>query len=360
MSSQSASAYVGRFAPSPTGPLHQGSLTCALASFLDARHQRGKWLLRVEDIDPPREQPGASGRILRSLAAHGLRWDGAVSWQSRRFDAHRAAVERLLERGEAFRCDCSRARLAPLGGVYDGRCRERRLPATRASAVRLRVEAGDQVAFDDRIQRRLGQDAAAEIGDFVIWRRDGLPAYQLAVVLDDAEQGVTDILRGADLYSSTPRQIILQRRLGLPTPRYAHVPVLVNSAGRKLGKRTRAPAVDDGRALENLELALRLLGQPATDCPRIDGLLERAASQWRPERIRRAMGIPAGGSARRRARRPPAPSTVPDCAPRRHGRGRWPERRQRGRAATSGPTSARPSPNRARHGNQPRAGNLGR
>ena len=290
-SDQPDPGYAGRFAPSPTGPLHLGALICALASFLDARHQGGRWLLRMEDLDPPRQPAGASQAILDSLREHGLNWDGPVLWQSDRHAAYAAVVERLLAQGKAFRCDCSRQMLAASGGIYSGRCRDRKLSAASGHAVRLRINDTAWLCIEDTIQPPLSQTLATSTGDFVIRRRDGLYAYQLAVVLDDAEQQITHVVRGSDLYDSTPRQVYLQGLLKLPTPVYSHIPVLCNSEGQKLSKQTHAPALDNADALSNLRLALKFLNQPAPAGRRVDALLQAAARDWRPERIARRMSI---------------------------------------------------------------------
>ncbi len=277
------SGYRGRFAPSPTGPLHFGSLVAAVGSYLDARCQSGEWLLRMEDVDTPRNVPGAADDILRTLALFGFEGDGPVLWQSRRFDAYEAALERLRLAGLAYPCACSRKEIADSatrrasdGGLaYPGTCRGGLPPGRAARAWRLRVEA-EETVFVDRLQGRQAQRLDRDVGDFVLRRADGLFAYQLAVVVDDAWQGVTDIVRGADLLASTPRQIWLQACLGYARPRYAHLPVAANAAGEKLSKQTRAPALDSGRAAAELVRALRFLGQPAPA-----GLaLSRPAEVW--------------------------------------------------------------------------------
>jgi glutamyl-Q tRNA(Asp) synthetase len=253
-----ASTYRGRFAPSPTGPLHLGSLLAALGSWLLARHAGGQWLVRVEDLDPPREVAGASAAQLRTLAAFGLESDGPVWWQSRRGGAYQAALERLLASGDAFRCHCSRSDLAVDAGIH------RRCGATAQRtdpAIRFRVPPFATLAFDDAIQGRISQDISAEVGDFVLRRADGWWAYQLAVVVDDAAQGITDVVRGADLLDSTPRQVLLQRALGLPTPRYAHLPLVVDGEDRKLSKSLAALPVDPDDPLPALRAAWRALGQ---------------------------------------------------------------------------------------------------
>jgi glutamyl-Q tRNA(Asp) synthetase len=285
------SDYIGRFAPSPTGPLHFGSLLSALASFLDARAHRGRWLLRIEDIDPPREQPGAAAAIPAALRAHGLHWDGEILYQSERAEIYRRALQRLEAAGLAFFCTCSRTALAE-HHVYPGSCRARRQPPAEPQALRLLVDAAAVVDFDDLIQGRCRQDLAHEVGDFVIFRKDGLPAYQLAVVVDDAAQGVTHVVRGSDLLDSTPRQIYLQRCLQLPTPAYAHIPVITNHAGQKLSKQTFAAALDARRAVDNLLAALAFLQQPpppAGQCHAVDAVLDWAITHWQPAAIPRCL-----------------------------------------------------------------------
>lgn len=287
--------YVGRFAPSPTGPLHFGSLVAALASWLDARAARGRWLVRIEDLDAPRQQPGASDVILRTLDRLGLAWDGPVVHQSLRGPLYAAALEKL--RPHTYWCGCTRREIADssLGlaadgaQIYPGTCRKG-LPQGKAVRA-LRLRTGTQViAFDDRAQGPQSQVLETEAGDFVLYRADGQFAYQLAVVVDDAEQGVTDVVRGADLLDSTARQIYLQRLLGLPTPRYLHVPVVLSSSGEKLSKQTGARPVDPARREQVIREALQFLGQPAT----VD--LAQAIAAWDASRIprRRAIARAAG------------------------------------------------------------------
>ena len=276
--------YRGRFAPSPTGPLHFGSLVAAVASFLDARAADGEWRLRIEDVDTPRTVPGAADDILRTLESLGLHWDGEVAWQSRRRDRYEEALSALRARGLVYRCRCSRREIADSalrgieGVVYPGTCRALALASDVAGADRFRVP-GEPVAFEDRLRGRLVQDLARDIGDFVVKRRDGLHAYQLAVVVDDADAGITDVVRGADLLWSTPRQVVLQRALGYPTPRYLHVPVVTNAQGEKLSKQTLAPPIRAGD-IGALREALRFLRQPpaAGDDPR--EILDAAAKSW--------------------------------------------------------------------------------
>ena len=276
--------YVGRFAPSPTGPLHFGSLVAALASWCDARAAGGTWLVRMEDLDRPREMPGAAAEILRALRAFGLEWDGEVMVQSARDAAYRAALARLG--ALVYPCGCTRreiadsAMTAPDGAhVYPGTCREGLAPGRTARAMRIRVDDA-RVAFDDAVQGRIEQDLARDVGDFVLMRADGVFAYQLAVVVDDAEQGVTHVVRGADLLDSTPRQIFLQRALGVAEPRYLHVPVATNAAGEKLSKQTLAAPVDAADPLPALRSALAFLGQPVPDAGRVDAMLGAAAERW--------------------------------------------------------------------------------
>lgn len=258
--------YRGRFAPSPTGPLHFGSLVAAVGSFLEARAHGGQWLVRIEDLDTPRTAPGAADNLLRTLDALGMHHDGAVLYQSKRSDAYRAALDRLRARGLVYGCACSRREIADSaligveGPVYPGTCRRGLPPDTPARAWRMDTRAAS-VTFDDAIQGHYRQDIERDIGDFVLFRADGLFAYQLAVVVDDAEQGITHVVRGADLLGSTPRQIYLQRQLAYPTPHYAHLPVAVNDRGEKLSKQTRAPAIDVRQAATVLLAVLRFLGQ---------------------------------------------------------------------------------------------------
>ena len=275
----------GRFAPSPTGPLHFGSLLAALGSWLLARHAGGEWLVRVEDLDPPREVAGAAAQQLRTLAGFGLVSDGPVLWQSGRGPAYQSALDRLLASGQAFACHCSRSALAADGGVHRACVPGAQRPDP---AIRLRVPDGARADFDDAIQGPFGQDVAAAVGDFVLRRADGPWAYQLAVVVDDAAQGITDVVRGADLLDSTPRQILLQRALGLPTPRYAHLPVVVDAAGRKLSKSLAALPVDAADPLPALRAAWAALGQPpaaVAGAGTVEAWLRGATTAFEPSRI---------------------------------------------------------------------------
>lgn len=286
--------YIGRFAPSPTGLLHIGSLLTALASYADARAAGGHWLVRMEDLDPPREMPGAADDILRTLEAFGFEWDGSVLYQSRRHEAYRAALAQLQAAGAVYPCYCSRkdwqaaARPGADGFVYNGRCR---VPENRPSAAgklpawRLKTEPG-VIQFDDAVVGRYGQDVAGEIGDFVLLRADGFWAYQLAVVVDDAAQGVNHVVRGQDLLVSTPRQIFLQAKLGLPTPHYAHLPLLTNRLGQKWSKQTLAPALDLKHREELLRQVMAYLQLPdAPEGSSCRELLAWTVAHWRLDRV---------------------------------------------------------------------------
>ena len=294
--------YRGRFAPSPTGPLHFGSLVAALGSYLDARAHEGEWLVRMEDLDLPRKAPGAAADILRTLESLGLHWDGAVLRQSERAGVYRAALAELERRGATYPCACTRreigdSALAGIDGslVYPGTCRNG-LPSGRtARATRVRVDDA-AIEFDDAVQGRMRQRLATDVGDFVLRRADGLFAYQLAVVVDDAAQDITDVVRGADLLDSTPRQILLQRLLGVPTPRYLHLPVATNAAGEKLSKQTLAPPIDRARPGAALLAALDFLGQ-RPDSRLVDALpadvLAVAISRWDRTLIPRVRAVRA-------------------------------------------------------------------
>lgn len=261
--------YVGRFAPSPTGALHFGSLIAATASFLDARHHGGRWLLRIEDVDAQRNVPGAAEGIINALRRLGFIWDGEIVWQSHRVAHYADALDQLRQQGDVYPCCCSRREMADSAlardgsRIYPGTCRNG-LPAGRAARA-WRVRAQGTVAFVDRVQGPQADDLETAFGDFVVLRADGQFAYQLAVVIDDADAGVTHVVRGADLLDSTGRQIHLQRRLGLATPCYLHVPVVVNAAGEKLSKQTLATAIDAYPPAQLLLAALRFLGQNPPD-----------------------------------------------------------------------------------------------
>ncbi|WP_445571307.1 tRNA glutamyl-Q(34) synthetase GluQRS [Pseudomonas sp. E102] len=285
--------YTGRFAPTPSGHLHFGSLVAALASYLDARAVGGRWLLRMEDLDPPREEPGAQAAILKALESYGFEWDGEMVRQSDRHAAYQQVIDRLFNQGLAYACTCSRKQLEPYQGIYPGPCRNAGHNIEDA-AIRLRVPELEY-HFVDRVQGEFRQHLGREAGDFVIRRRDGLYAYQLAVVLDDAWQGVTDIVRGADLLDSTPRQLYLQELLGLPQPRYLHVPLITQPDGHKLGKSYRSPPLTADQATPLLLRALRALGQqPASEL--VDAspreLLAWGIRHWDAGKIPRTLSLP--------------------------------------------------------------------
>jgi glutamyl-Q tRNA(Asp) synthetase len=283
--------YVGRFAPSPTGPLHFGSLAAALASWLDARRAGGSWLVRIEDLDRPRVVRGAADAILRQLETCGLTWDGSVLYQSSRTELYREAMLKLQSR--VYPCACTRRELEDsalaIDGarIYPGTCRQGLAPGKAPRALRLRTEA-EPIRFVDRVQGEIVQSVEREAGDFILRRADGVYAYQLAVVVDDAAQRVTDVVRGADLLDSTARQILLQRLLGLPTPRYLHVPVAVNAAGEKLSKQTGAEAAQ----ARDLPAALRFLGLAAPSGLEAGALLAWAVENWDAARVPRRRALP--------------------------------------------------------------------
>lgn len=287
----SQTRYRGRFAPSPTGLLHQGSLLAAVVSYLDARSQGGQWLVRMEDLDPPREQPGAADAILRSLEAHGLGWDGPVVYQSHllRQQAYEDALVELQRHGRVFWCRCSRKKRAGQP-VYPGTCRHFTTPRPDASVRFRALEHGQD--FDDIFQGRQRCDLAADYGDVVIRRRDGLFAYMLAVVIDDRDCGITDVIRGIDLLTSTFWQQSILMALGAPLPRYGHCPVIVAPNGQKLSKQNRAPALDDGLATDNLQAIFRYLGIAVDrDFPAV--MLAQASELWSADVVRGRQQLPA-------------------------------------------------------------------
>ena len=276
--------YRGRFAPTPSGPLHFGSLVAALGSFLDARAQGGEWLLRIEDVDPPRVVPGAADAILRTLEAYGFEWDGAVTWQGHRSEAYRAALASLTQSGRVYGCNCSRKELAAHakrgvdGWVYPGTCRGR--PPRPGKAWRLFVPEA-RVAFRDAWLGQVACEVESECGDFVLQRADGVFTYQLAVVVDDAEQRITHVVRGADLLASTPRQIVLQTALAYPTPVYMHLPVALDESGCKLSKQTLAAPLDDEQPLPALHMAAAFLGLRLRPTGSLAEFWEQAREAWR-------------------------------------------------------------------------------
>jgi glutamyl-Q tRNA(Asp) synthetase len=281
-------SYIGRFAPSPTGPLHIGSLVAAMASYLDAKVHHGQWLVRIEDVDVGRNVPGADEHILASLRRCGMHWDGEVTWQTQRYTLYQQAMEQLGDL--VYPCGCSRREIADsqlnLTGqqaqalIYPGICRDGLAPGKVGRALRLKVPQTPHcvLSFEDRWAGHYSQDLTAEVGDFVLHRADGYWAYQLAVVVDDGAQGITDIVRGADLLDSTPRQLYLQQVLGLPQPTYLHVPVVVNDVGEKLSKQTGAQAFDTGA---DPQVLLRDAMLPAARFLGLDIQAETIDAFWR-------------------------------------------------------------------------------
>ncbi|HKE44257.1 MAG TPA: tRNA glutamyl-Q(34) synthetase GluQRS [Steroidobacteraceae bacterium] len=299
--SATAPPYRGRFAPSPTGPLHLGSLLAAAGSYLQARARGGQWLLRVEDLDTPRVVPGATEEILRTLELYGFEWDGGVVRQSERLALYGAAFETLERDGLVFACSCSRKELAarqPAAALeedtfYPGTCRNGAQHPERPLAYRFRVTDA-ALEFEDGLQGRFAQNVADSIGDFVIRRRDGLFAYQLAVVVDDHEQGITEVVRGCDLLSNTPRQILLQQALGIARPAYMHLPLLTEADGRKLSKSRRAVTIANHQPAAALWSVLRWLRQaPPPELARgsVRELWSWAIRAWNPTALRNAREI---------------------------------------------------------------------
>jgi glutamyl-Q tRNA(Asp) synthetase len=289
--------YRGRFAPSPSGTLHFGSLVAAVASFVDARAAGGQWLVRIEDLDPPRERPGAADRILFTLDRLGLGWDGPVLRQSTRSGAYARALGRLRREGRIRECFCARAALAALPEnvrreagddlFHPAACISGSTEGNPRPALRFRVP-GQEVVFRDRVQGAVRINVAATVGDFVLRRKDGLYAYQLAVVVDDEEQGITHVVRGADLLQSTPRQILLQQALGMSGVEYMHVPLAVNTSGLKLSKSSDAPGLAAASSTRQIVAALQFLGQDppeGLEAASVDEVLAWAVSNWHPERF---------------------------------------------------------------------------
>ncbi len=288
------SVYRGRFAPSPTGPLHFGSLAAAVGSYLDARHHHGIWLVRMEDLDTPRCVPGAADGILKTLESFGLHWDEKIIYQSQRAAAYDEALHRLQTLGAVYSCCCTRKEIADSaqhgieGFVYPGTCRNDMAHQRATPAWRVRTD-DTPVSFDDALQGHVAQHLESEIGDFVVKRADGLYAYQLAVVVDDATQGITHVVRGTDLLHSTSRQIYLQRLIGLPTPGYMHLPIAVNAQGEKLSKQTLAPAITTDNVVATLISVLEFLRQqPPAELQdgNVEEVLRWAVGNWRLERMR--------------------------------------------------------------------------
>jgi glutamyl-Q tRNA(Asp) synthetase len=291
--------YRGRFAPSPTGPLHFGSLIAAVGSFADARARGGAWLVRMDDLDRSREVPGAADSILQTLERFGLHWDEPVLFQSRRTEAYADALDRLRRNGWTYPCSCSRREIAargalgPEGPIYPGTC--------RAGSRDLRGDCSERVlvpdstiAIEDRIQGRISQNLAEEVGDFVLRRADGIHAYQLAVVVDDAAQRIGHIVRGADLLRSTPRQVYLQRLLGLPRPAYAHLPLALDADGRKLSKSLAAEPIDPCNPLPALNRAWQFLGQsaPREQADSVEAFWQQAIAGWSLHGVPSSQALP--------------------------------------------------------------------
>ena len=286
-------AYRGRFAPSPSGPLHFGSLLAAVGSFLDARANHGKWLVRMEDLDPPREMPGAADDILRTLERFGLFWDGEVIYQSQRQTAYTSAVKQLEQQKLVYPCACTRKETGP---VYPGTCHGGLPGGRKARTLRIRVNESN-ICFDDLLQGHTEEWLSTQSGDFVVRRADGLFAYQLAVVVDDAAQKITHVVRGADLLDSTARQIYLQQCLRFPAPEYLHLPLAVNEQGEKLSKQTHAQAIDHQDPVKLLSLILKFLGQRRPADNQFEhpaALLAWSAKNWQRDRIPRKDAVAPG------------------------------------------------------------------
>ncbi len=296
MHTNGALPYRGRFAPSPTGPLHLGSLIAALASYLDARHNNGTWLVRMEDLDPPREEAGAARSIIASLEKHGLRWDEEIVFQGQRGAAYESALGELANRGYLFCCDCSRQLLGP-DGACRGDCRNRQGQLSAPVAIRAAPPPHCRISFRDQIQGNIYCAPGIEVPDFVVRRKDGLFAYQLAVVVDDAWQGITHVVRGSDLLDSTARQIFLQQALDFHTPLYSHIPVITDGRGQKFSKQNHAPALDDHNAPANLRAALQFLRQaePPAALRTCGQMLDFATGKWRAGHIPATLAMTATG-----------------------------------------------------------------
>ncbi|WP_448565523.1 tRNA glutamyl-Q(34) synthetase GluQRS [Thalassotalea ganghwensis] len=278
--------YRGRFAPSPSGLLHFGSLITALASFLDAKANNGKWLVRIEDIDPPREQPGASKEILATLEAYGLAWDETVFYQSQQSERYRALLHRILKSHHAYYCQCTRAEIKAMGGIYQQICRHQ-LRSSHHAAIRLINDHGIS-QFDDIFQGHVSIDDAFANEDFIIHRKDGLFAYQLAVVADDIYQNITHVIRGSDLLAPTVRQLTLFNMLGAPSPQYGHIPLAVTPQGYKLSKQNKAPAIDNQRPQAALIAALDYLGQQPEQSMKeepVYAIIQWAINNWSRSKV---------------------------------------------------------------------------
>ena len=292
--------YIGRFAPSPTGPLHFGSLLAAMASYLDARSYQGKWLLRIEDLDKFRERPGAADSIIRTLGAYGFEWDGDIVYQTSRLPAYQDALQQLSQQQLIYACTCTRKQLiaevtpGPYGRIYPGHCRGKTAIPDSRHAIRIAVPNED-IGFTDHTQGNYTQNLATQLGDFIILRSDGVFAYQLAVVVDDEWQNITHVVRGADLLDNTPRQLYLQQALGYQQPEYLHIPMANNAQGQKLSKQTHAAALETTGTLENLCAALRFLGHDvpsSTEFATPREFWEWAIAHWNPANIPQTIALP--------------------------------------------------------------------
>ena len=297
------SIYVGRFAPSPTGELHQGSLLAAVVSYLEAKQQSGKWLVRMEDLDPPREQAGAASAILRSLEAHGLNWDGSVLFQSSRAAAYAETLHWLDQQHLTFACTCTRQRMIDLHGVYDGHCRfQPPTDQSQAAAIRLKINS-NRIEYNDLYQGFQHQELQRDLGDFILRRKDGLIAYQLAVVVDDIFQGITHVVRGSDLIDSTPRQLFIFDTLKAARPTYAHVPIIVDHDGQKLSKQTFAEPLNDKHSKANsMGVLQRLKMNPPDDLAanHNDDILSWAIEHWRRDYMPNQLRFKHNGNSDRK------------------------------------------------------------
>ncbi len=280
-------SYTGRFAPSPSGPLHFGSLIAALGSYFQAKAQQGKWLVRIEDLDPPREMPGAADLILRTLDAYQLHWDGEVVYQSQRHERYQAQIEQWLGSYQAYYCQCTRKQVKAMGGFYNGTCRHRLLDNQKECAVRLTM-THPVYCFDDQKHGQLSIPSQLADEDFIIKRRDGLFAYNLAVVLDDIDQGVTEVVRGADLIEPTGRQISMYKVLGVPPISYLHLPLALDKNGHKLSKQNHAPAIDNCKPKPALIEAMRFLGfelPKEIEQANVPEIIEWGVSNWQVNQL---------------------------------------------------------------------------
>ena len=283
------SAYIGRFAPSPTGLLHFGSLVAALASYLDARHHQGLWLLRIDDVDQLRIVKDSASNILKALAIFGFKHDGIIRWQNQHLDDYQAALKTLNDKNLLYPCVCSRRDILKRSafGIYTGICRNKTIDLNDSHAIRLKVQG--KISFKDQIQGLYQQHLTDQLGDFIVKRKDGLIAYQLATVVDDSQQKITHIIRGTDLLESTPRQIYLQQQLKYSAIQYTHIPLVMSSNGHKLSKQNKDAPVCLDHPLKTLKKALQFLNQPLPEnSQNIDQLLQQAAINWQIEKVKAA------------------------------------------------------------------------